>query len=560
MDPQQANLPQIDLSAGMVQDAPTADVSPNAPPQNLDLSAGMVPDAPPASTEPDGFAQAGNLVSGLEKGFLKGAAGTVSGVDGLVSKIPGVGKWMTTPLVGDKTSEQAHTDLENSAATEGAPEKTGAGIESAMEFMGGDEALKGLSVAERLGRLSSIAKVLEAHPTLAKLVSMGATAARQGTTGAAQAAAHGEDAGGVAKEGATMTGLGAAGEGLQAGAEAAAPALKGWAQEMYARALAPAGKLDKADTQAVVPGLIQSKISGSLNKIRNTAGDMVDSALDKIKAAENDLPDDLPIDLDKTKQRVQDYLDSQKVAAKPTPDKVVTTPSTLVDEHGNPLTKETTVKGPTTIDVPTQKANAARNMGEQLQNLLDTTDPNIRNVIGLRRKLDDGLRGVYAGADPAMNGAVEAHKLVADTLRGQLADASPEMAHANSQYNFWRKVQDVSENTLARRTGQAGGLMHLGAGAAGAAELAAGNPMGAVKTVASIKAMQKVLQGPWMLTHGAVWADGLAQSLGEGNAAKATEILSKNMGAGAATAFQRNYDKEVQDQQKTSQPIYSKPE
>ena len=69
--------------------------------------------------------------------------------------------------------------------------------ENLMEFVLGDEALKSLSLAEKLGLATKIAKLAETHPVVAKLIGAGLRATRTGAVSGAQEAAHGGDTGDV---------------------------------------------------------------------------------------------------------------------------------------------------------------------------------------------------------------------------------------------------------------------------------------------------------------------------------------------------------------------------
>lgn len=229
-----------DIPAGWVVGPAAADASapavkPNAPGQAApsspppagasDIPAGwevvQQGDPPPPPT-PGPWQQAASAVSHVVSGFGAGAADTLAGVDNAVSKIPGVGKFLTTPLVGGKTSEQAITDEKQAGETNNNGEKIGAGLEGILEFMGGDEALKGLSLSDRMGKLSKVAKALEDHPYLAKIAQIGTNAARQGTVGTAQGMLHGDTVGQAVGRGAATAAGGAALDGLVSGAHAVA--------------------------------------------------------------------------------------------------------------------------------------------------------------------------------------------------------------------------------------------------------------------------------------------------------------------------------------------------
>jgi hypothetical protein len=100
------------------------------------------------------------------------------------------------------------------------PESIGKGAEGVLEFIAGDEALKGLSWAQKFAKMGKIAELLEAHPTLAKVAGIGFNALRQGTVGAGQTVVHGGSATDAATTGAVTAATGGAlevaGEGIQA--------------------------------------------------------------------------------------------------------------------------------------------------------------------------------------------------------------------------------------------------------------------------------------------------------------------------------------------------------
>ena len=112
-------------------------------------------------------------------GILKGAGQTVNTVSGLVSKVaPGL--VCPSDVAGLATMETPTNTAQ----------KVGVGAEGIAEFFLGDEALKGLSIAERLGMASKVAKLAETNPVIAKIITGGLNAVRTGTTSAAQSALH----------------------------------------------------------------------------------------------------------------------------------------------------------------------------------------------------------------------------------------------------------------------------------------------------------------------------------------------------------------------------------
>jgi hypothetical protein len=94
-------------------------------------------------------------------------------------------------------------------------ESIGKGAEGVLEFIAGDEALKGLTWAQKLQKMSKIAELLEAHPYLKGLAQIGFNSLRQGTVAGAQTLAHtgdveqaAESAGAAAATGGVLEGVG----------------------------------------------------------------------------------------------------------------------------------------------------------------------------------------------------------------------------------------------------------------------------------------------------------------------------------------------------------------
>src|ERR1700678_338244 len=84
----------------------------------------------------------GNNIANFGQSEVSEAAKSLGGIDKMVSKIPYVGKALTTPLIGGATSEQAQSDLAQVANDpgQGAAGVAGGFMEDALEFLLGDTA------------------------------------------------------------------------------------------------------------------------------------------------------------------------------------------------------------------------------------------------------------------------------------------------------------------------------------------------------------------------------------------------------------------------------------
>lgn len=108
-------------------------------------------------------------------GVIQGAGGSViNTAKNLVNMVPGVSE-------AEKGAERADPELAAKISTymgkltnnTSTPQKIGGGLETIGEFLAGDEALKGLSVGDRLLQTGKIAKVLESSPRLMNALKLG---------------------------------------------------------------------------------------------------------------------------------------------------------------------------------------------------------------------------------------------------------------------------------------------------------------------------------------------------------------------------------------------------
>jgi len=152
-----------------------------------------------ASTAPSKPASAApsNPVLGLFSGIGGGVMESTQGVKNLANKV--LPNSMQIPDIPKEYREERSTS-----------ERVGGFAADVMEFIAGDEALKGLSLGDKLGYAQKIAKFAESHPSLAKIVTNGIQSAIVGGgQGAVKGAAEGHTGQGAAS-GAIGGGVGGA--------------------------------------------------------------------------------------------------------------------------------------------------------------------------------------------------------------------------------------------------------------------------------------------------------------------------------------------------------------
>jgi hypothetical protein len=259
---------------------PQATAPPSAPPKTatgaidydaLARQAGAV-DVPNTNTsateQPSTVRKIGQTAEDFGTGIVKGAGQTANTVSGLLNKIPVIGETLA-PSAGVNAAHQIETPSN-------VAQKVGVGAEGIGEFFLGDEALKGLSIAERLGMAAKVAKLAESNPIVAKIIAHGLTAVRGGTVVTGQELAHGATPTQALETGATATALGTATGTAVEGAGIAKNAIK----DAYKSVL---------DTKSIQP-VLQQGIRDTLAKVAEDNG-VVKSAAQSIRDVAKDTAD-----------------------------------------------------------------------------------------------------------------------------------------------------------------------------------------------------------------------------------------------------------------------------
>jgi hypothetical protein len=150
----------------------------------------------PASTDPrnSGLARvAGDLdiPGNLETGALHGLAETGAGLMGLSERLANPSgdpnnerPWFTAT----KNWLQQHSQNSGTDTATKVEQSLGKGAEDIAEFFLGDEALKGLSLSQKLAKATKLAQLAEESPTLARVFKVGISALRSGAVGTGESA------------------------------------------------------------------------------------------------------------------------------------------------------------------------------------------------------------------------------------------------------------------------------------------------------------------------------------------------------------------------------------
>jgi hypothetical protein len=277
--------------------------------------------------------------------------------------------------------------------------------------------------------------------------------------------------------------------------------LKEKAIKLYTEALSPTTKQLKRKAEKVVPGLLEKKVVGGLEKIKEVAekeiiktGDQIEDVVEKI--AKNKVETrDILTDLNNYKQRF--------------------------------IVKDVVVD-PGAIKAIDEIENVVKQFGEEV----DAED-----IISLRRIWDKSInerRGFEKFADEITGLGLKVKKEATKSIRNVLAKESPELATVNKNFNFWSSVDDVVGATMERTKGQSGKLRERIGTGVGAIAGSSGGIKRTIIASAIGKLLTKTFNSPTWKTFSAVQKNNIADYLIEGNKdalfnyIKRIGIISKN--------------------------------
>lgn len=220
---------------------------------------------------------------GLAQGIGAGVGESVSTVGHLINKIPLVGEDLSP------SSGLAALDANNEQNSRTFTQKVGKGAETIAEFMLGDEALKGLSYAQKLKRVAPALEHIDKFP---KIKAMLETAIRQGTVGTGDALLHGATPKEALGQGAAAGGLGGLMEGggmaIKEALKKVRPGVTSIAgEEMPVLASQKKGAPAVAHATASIgtePEIAAAQQKGSQQAISNIAAEAADSSVKRMNA------------------------------------------------------------------------------------------------------------------------------------------------------------------------------------------------------------------------------------------------------------------------------------
>jgi hypothetical protein len=357
-------------------------------------------------------------ITGIGSGIAKGAIDTARSVLGIVGG-PGAVEKIAPQLANINTSAQTGY------------ESTGKAAEGMLEFMAGDDTLKGLSLADKFDTASKIAKLAETSPRVARALEIGMNALRVGSVGTAQGLAKGETPGQALITGAVAGVTGGALETAAAGGQSLREALLGGktpeelAEEFSNKIEGLTGKLGATGTQSEIASDVQGQLENAKAQMHNE----YEAGLDRIGQRANAIQLKIGLQGSPIQKAAQQLLSDPRV-----PQEFIGSPSPEIERLAPQLESFANPKASYSWD----QLEATRKMiGQQLR-AAPYGSP-LRPYLGaLRDGLDDTLsKAAETSSDP--------------TLAKDMADLRSNYADKINRFNTTaiRRLVDTNPDSVA---------------------------------------------------------------------------------------------------------------
>lgn len=344
--------------------------------------------------------------------------------------------------------------------------------------------------------------------------------------GATAAGVAGAQTGGDPAAMATAGGLGAGGEALAAAVESPQTTqfLREAAEKQYAKVLNATKQGNKwLSKNVAVPGLLErGVIAPTLKGLAGKITSNVQAFGQAIDDAWSALPPGTTAELDPVLNTIEK---SAKDAL------------TITDASGRaiPMT-EAAQRGLGSIDYLKQTLRNVAEVNPQTGNL----EVPVEKLRQLRQAWDQIASDakVYQGGNLADAALGRVHAMAADAIRGQFAQDFPDIAALNKEFSFWKNVEQVVNDTVLRREGQA---KPLGQKIAGAAGMTFGGMSGGIKGAVlgkeAMDGLTRLAGSTAWRTISAVAKNNLANYLASGNRAAADLTIRQMLKGAGLEAF-----------------------
>lgn len=401
----------------------------------------------------------------------------------------------------------------------------------------GNFAEKGIEMLVAGGPVGAAAKGLEAATVGVRGARALNTIGKAGLEAAGAAGVAGLQTGGdttAMKEAALAGGIGSvAGQAIGAVAKTIPAKLKASAVEKYEKVLNPGGKRDKYLTDKIVPGLLDRRVvATSMSNLKGKVDSMAEKFGEQLGAKFDAIPDEVALDVRPVLKHIEEGAEQFTMKA--------------ADGSHVAMGPEAKRGLQNQYDLYSALVSAAKENPET-----GALEVSVKQLRKFRQYADDvaARAGAYSGRDLAAHSTAEAHKLAGNGVREEMAKAYPDIAEINREFSFWKKAQQVVDNTIERKVGQQGGLGKKIAGAAaGAVGLANGGVITGILSKAAGEKFESIITSPAWRTVDANLRNRLADALVKGDKVQAGFYIQKiaNTLGGAAASSGANSESAMQ--------------
>lgn len=273
-----------------------------------------------------------------------------------------------------------------------------------------------------------------------------------------------------------------------------AEALDASAQKNYEQVLNPSKETTKYQTQQIMPKLLEER------PIAMTRKGLAEKAATHAEQAGQEI--------EQTVQNLQGTMRTQPV----------------IDGLQN-LKDSFRVKG---VSLRPEVDSVIDSVSDQMKQM--GSDISLQEAVQARRILDDAVAEAkgYQGAQLSDASLAKIRKAAANSIRNELGQASPDLATVNAKFHFWNTLNDVMEQTIKRKTGQAPSMREtIQTAAMAGSGLIKGGVATAGEYAAAMSVLGKVFRSTAWHTVSAATKASLADALASGNFSQAAELASK---------------------------------
>lgn len=317
----------------------------------------------------------------------------------------------------------------------------------------------------------------------------------------------GQELGGIATQGAIGALSEGAGQIIVKGAtklaQTVAPALKESAKANVGRVLAPTTKMDKAATQKISQQILDRPLKDTVSLTRKG---MLEKAAAQVESSGEAI------------------LDFPQLAGRTSTDDII---KVLEAKKGDFI-----VGGKAIVPEAIKKIDDVQATIRQFGDVIHDADMQTVGRI-LSKEVAKGKNAFLQSADEASK--VEVQKLASNAIRSTLSEKYPDLAKLNKEFHFWKTMEDVLANTVARKTGQSTGIVKNIATIAGAAT--PGTPIEKGMYAAAMRFIATAVQSPgWGIVSGKM-KNNLADALLKGTSKELSTVLQKVIQATLQTSL-----------------------